>query len=85
MAEFELDSQFLDFTQMLQQLGFDEGQRRRRHGSLMQADADPAVGNDGIGVRVRLADFRLRKSQPHVEFQRGLDVRRRDGILEESS
>ncbi len=69
--------------QILEQLRFDEGQRRCRYFSLMQAQANPSVRHDGVRVRPCLADFGRGETQPGIKVQRGSNIRRCDRELQE--
>jgi len=85
MVKLELEPEPFEGTEMAQQFRFDERERGRGPGLLMQSEAEPAVGDHRIRVPPGFADLGLGESESSVKIERRADVRRRDRIFEKSA
>ena len=76
----------LDRLELPPEIRQHEGEQRRlRQLVLVQADREPAVGDDGIGIGPGLAGGHLGEAEPLVECERFQHLRRLHADLEEAA
>jgi hypothetical protein len=68
-----------------EQLGLDEGEHGDHLGELVQPEKNTPVRHHRVRVRPGLADRGLGETELQVEVEGGLDIVRRQRILEEAA